>query len=712
MPTYQVMTLSMRRAHLLGLLFGGFVAATGLVVLSVAVVESQERAREDAITRFGERGTLAAQLIAGSMDVSSSRQGADAQVRLSGEATEEALDAWEGEADPGIPYTALYDRRGRLLAVHPSDAEPVSEGSGRDALESALRGQASMSGVVPSADGPVIEAFVPFPARDGLRVLVIGQPAELVGQFAAGGLEGAAGVPSGAGYVMDRSGTLIAAVGDGTEQGASRISEAVRTGRTNGELGDQRLVVRRVPNTGLVVALTAPEDELAADLPSTLWPRLALGGFALALLAVFVLTGRAVRDNRRLHAARRAADEANVAKSDFLSRMSHELRTPLNAILGFAQVLQLDELRDDQRESTDQIVKGGHRLLELINEVLDISRIETGTLRLSLEPVLVSDVIEDAVQLIRPLADDRGIRLHSQLRAEIGEAYVVADRQRLGQVVLNLLSNAVKYNVEGGRVSVSAGTTDGRIRIGVTDTGPGIPDEKIPLLFTPFERLGAEDTGVEGTGLGLTLSKKLVEAMGGSLRVDSMLGEGTTLWAELKIADAPLPREQAERAVVVDRAVSAGKLLYIEDNASNLRLIDRVLSHRGDVELISAMTGGLGVELAQQHVPNLILLDLQLPDLHGETVLARLRKDPRTASIPVVILSADATAGEIERMREAGADDYMTKPIDVAAFLALVDGILGSREEDRSGAGPRGLDRHPGEGSHDRSHNVRARSPG
>lgn len=670
----------MRRLLLVGL-FGGVLALIALVVLSIAVLQSQERAREDAIARFAERATLAAQLIAGSMEVSSSRQGADAQVRLSGKATEAALDAWEGEADPGIPYTALYGARGRLLAVHPSDAEPVSEESGREALKKALRGQGATSGVVSSADGPVIETFVPFPADDGLRILVIGQPVDVVGPFAAGGLQDAAGVPGGAGYVMDRRGTLIAAVGERARRRAPQISELVRRDRTNADLGDRRAVVRRVPNTGLVVALTAPEAELTADLPSTLWPRLALVGFALSLVVVLLLARRAVRDNRRLHAARRAADEANLAKSAFLSRMSHELRTPLNGILGFAQLLQLDDLREDQRESTDQIVKGGNRLLELINEVLDISRIESGTVRLSLEPVLVGDVVGDAIELIRPVANDRGIRLRSELTADTSEAYVIADRQRLGQVVLNLLSNAVKYNVQQGSVSVSAGKTDGRLRIGVTDTGPGIPDEKIPLLFTPFERLGAEQTNVQGTGLGLTLSKNLVEAMGGTVHVDTMMGEGTTFWVELKIADAPPPKEQPTVAEAVARPASSGKILYIEDNLSNLRLIERVLSRRGDVELISAMTGALGLELAQQHIPNLVLLDLQLPDLQGDTVLARLRRDPRTASIPVVILSADATPGEIERLREAGANEYMTKPVDVPEFLSLVDRILAPREK-------------------------------
>jgi signal transduction histidine kinase/CheY-like chemotaxis protein len=676
----------MGRPRAFALLLGGLAAVAGLVVLSVAVVQSQERAEDDVIARFAERGTLAAQQIAGSTQVSSARQGADAQVRLSGEATEEALDAWEGEADPGIPYTALYDRSGRLLAVHPSDAGPVSDESGRRALQLATRGQPSTSGVVSSADGPVIEAFVPFPAEDGLRVLVIGQPQEIVAQFAAASVEDAAGVAGGAGYVTDRAGTLIAAVGEGARARAPQVSEAVRRRRTNSELDDQSLVVRRVQGTGLVVALTAPMDELTEDLPSTLGPRLALGGFALALLAVFWLTGRSVRDARRLEGARRTAEqagrmahEANVAKSEFLSRMSHELRTPLNAVLGFGQLLQLEDLAPDQRESAAQVVKGGRRLLELIDEVLDISRIESGTLLLSLEPVPVEDVVRDAVDLIRPLAEARAIRLRTELPSDVGTLHVTADRQRLGQVVLNLLSNAVKYNVENGTVSVtvvSAGAD--RIRMGVTDTGPGIPEDKIALLFTPFERLGAEQSNVEGTGLGLTLSKSLIEAMGGSLDVDTMTGEGATFWADLERAEAPTDERQAPRPEVPRPAVVSGKVLYIEDNLSNLRLIERLLSDRPDLELIPAMTGTLGIELAQQHGPDLILIDLHLPDLRGDEVVIRLRKDPRTRTIPLVILSADATQGQIERLRAAGADEYLTKPIDVVQFVAVVDRLLGS----------------------------------
>jgi signal transduction histidine kinase/CheY-like chemotaxis protein len=484
------------------------------------------------------------------------------------------------------------------------------------------------------------------------------------------------------------------AVGEFAERGndVEQVTEIVHAGRTEGPLGDRWLVSRRVPDTGLVVTLTAPQGELTADLPATLPPRLALAAFALTLFAAAWLAARTVRDARRLEAAHRAAnearrlaDEANLAKSEFLARMSHELRTPLTAILGFGELLTLDDLTPDQRESTNQILKGGRRLLDLINEVLDISRIETRTQQISLEPVLVGVVVGDAVDLIRPLAAERSIQLRSEVPPEVADRYVLADKQRLGQVVLNLLSNAVKYNVDRGTVSVTAAARDRRIRFGVTDTGPGIPEEKIPLLFTPFERLGAEQTSVEGTGLGLALSKAIVEAMSGTVAVDTMMGEGTTFWVDLPETDAPSAAEAPSgRGPVGELAPSGGTILYVEDNLSNLKLVERLLAYRTDLAMISAMTGALGIDLARQHTPDLILLDLHLPDVPGDQVLARLRRDPRTRHIPVVILSADATPGQVDRLLAAGANEYMAKPIDVAEFLRLLDRTLGlpARESD------------------------------
>lgn len=388
-----------------------------------------------------------------------------------------------------------------------------------------------------------------------------------------------------------------------------------------------------------------------------------------------------------LKSSKVAAEEANQAKSDFLSRMSHELRTPLNAILGFAQLLEMDELTADQRESVEQIMKGGRRLLELINEVLDIARIESGRLALSLEPVLVGDLIDECVGLIRPLAASRAIRVESTFDDD--HQHVWGDRHRLGQVMLNLLSNAVKYNVAEGTVTVTCMSPEnGLLRVGVTDTGPGIPAEKVPLLFTPFERLGAEQTAIEGTGLGLALSKNLVEAMGGRLVVDTMDGEGTTFWIELRAADEVQvdPNEDVhdpdERGSDDVTAVTkTRRVLYVEDNLANLRLIERLLAGRSDVEVMSAMSGELGLDLACQHLPDLVLLDLGLPDLRGDEVLARLRRQPETADIPVIILSADATPGEIKRLMAAGAADYVTKPIDITVFMRVLEQHLLRQEE-------------------------------
>jgi PAS domain S-box-containing protein len=391
-----------------------------------------------------------------------------------------------------------------------------------------------------------------------------------------------------------------------------------------------------------------------------------------------VLIARDVTEQVQLEAdlrdARDAAENANQAKSEFLSRMSHELRTPLNAILGFGQLLEMEDLAPDQVESVQQMVKGGRRLLELINEVLDIARVESGTLRLSLEPVSIGYVVRESVDLIRPLAVERGIELRSELDDEANELHVLADRQRLGQVLLNLLSNAVKYNIERGRVSVRASRDDDRVWIGVTDTGPGVAPDQVPLLFTPFERLGADQSSVEGTGLGLALSKSLVEAMGGVIEVDTMMRQGTTFWVALKRVAAPSPVGAPPVAPhVVHPSGLARKILYIEDNISNLTLVEHLVAHAGDFELISAMTGNLGIELARQHRPNLVLLDMHLPDVQGEEVLIRLRKDPLTADIPIVILSADATPGQIARLRAAGANDYLTKPIEVPAFTRAID---------------------------------------
>lgn len=386
--------------------------------------------------------------------------------------------------------------------------------------------------------------------------------------------------------------------------------------------------------------------------------------------------------------AQQTADQANQAKSEFLSRMSHELRTPLNAVLGFGQLLEMDNLAPAQRESVEYILRAGRHLLDLINEVLDISRIEAGHLGLSPEPVPIAEVAKEAIDLIQPLAMQRKVQLVSG--AVPGkDLHVLADRQRLKQVLLNLLSNAVKYNREGGTVALSCDPVGhGQQRISVVDTGPGIPPERLGRLFTPFERLGAEQTGVEGTGLGLALSKRLVEAMKGTIGVESTVGQGSTFWLELPVAEGPLERLQRTgegiQAPTAAGALEEGQnLLYIEDNLSNLQLIRRVLAQRPQVKLISAMQGQMGLDLAREHRPSLILLDLHLPDIPGEEVLRRLQGDAETKEIPVVVISADATQGQIKRLAAAGARAYLTKPLDIPQFLKVVSQILEEEREAR-----------------------------
>lgn len=378
---------------------------------------------------------------------------------------------------------------------------------------------------------------------------------------------------------------------------------------------------------------------------------------------------------RERELAREEADRANQAKSEFLSRMSHELRTPLNAILGFAQLLELDELQDRQAESVKHILKGGRHLLQLIDEVLDIARIEAGEMRLSLEPVDAAEVSEDSIALVGTLATRRGIRIDVDL-GDHGSRWVLADRQRLKQVLLNLLSNAIKYNHEGGLVRVGLESrADDRLAIVVSDSGPGIAREQQKLLFEPFERLGAEGGSVEGAGLGLALSKRLMEAMGGSLEADSEPGRGTTMSIELQRV-GPSANEDPEAATAASQQLTGRTVLYIEDNLANLQLVERLLERFSDVRLLSAMQGNLGLELARENRPDLVLLDLHLPDIRGHEVLLRLKAEPTMRDAAVIVVTADASKGEERRMLAAGAHAYLTKPLDVQQFLAVIQEAL------------------------------------
>lgn len=384
------------------------------------------------------------------------------------------------------------------------------------------------------------------------------------------------------------------------------------------------------------------------------------------------------RSEKALREAKEEADRANHAKSEFLSRMSHELRTPLNAILGFGQLLERQEPTDVQRGRIGHIIGAGRHLLDLINEVLDISRIEAGRLQVSVEPVCVGDALAEAIDLMRPLAAERSIELCIPPTPD-KKAHVLADRQRFKQVLLNLMTNAVKYTPMHGRVTVSAGpASEDKMRVVISDTGPGISPDKLSRVFTPFDRLGAEQSDVEGTGLGLALSQRLMHAMGGSIGVTSDVGRGSTFWVELASTVSPLQAvsplkkthtSQHNAAVPTEKRT----VLYIEDNLSNLTLIEQILEEQPDIELMTAMQGNIGFDLARQHSPDLILLDLHLPDMPGWDVLARLKGAAETRHIPTIIISADATTRQIDRLMALGATAYLTKPLNVAEFVRVLE---------------------------------------
>jgi PAS domain S-box-containing protein len=389
--------------------------------------------------------------------------------------------------------------------------------------------------------------------------------------------------------------------------------------------------------------------------------------------------------NLELQAAREAAEKANRAKSEFLSSMSHELRTPLNAVLGFAQLMASDvpSPSQNQQRSIDQILKGGWYLLRLINEILDLSMIEAGKVTMSQESMAISDVLQDCKEMIGPQAAKRGIALEFPQLDDV--FYVHADRTRIKQVMINLLSNAIKYNGAAGRITVQCvGIGGQRVRISVADTGAGLSAEQLAQLFEPFNRLGQHDGFEEGTGIGLVVTKQLVELMGGHIEVESKVGVGTVFSVEFAASAPPaLALDNVDDTSLLRHLASRQPgnlptLLYVEDNPANLVLIEQLVARRGDLKLLTAIDGDLGIELALTYVPDVILMDINLPGISGYGALKRLREDPITAHIPVLALSANALPRDVEKGLEAGFLRYLTKPIRVHEFMDGLDLALGN----------------------------------
>ncbi len=381
----------------------------------------------------------------------------------------------------------------------------------------------------------------------------------------------------------------------------------------------------------------------------------------------------------KLNDAMATAESANRAKTDFLSSMSHELRTPLNAILGFAQLMESGTPPPTltQKRNLDQILKAGWYLLELINEILDLALIESGKVTLSREPVSLAELMLECRTMIEPQAHKRGIvmtfpRFETPL-------FLNADRTRLKQVMINLLFNAIKYNKQDGTVAVDCiPGADDRVRIRIRDTGAGLTPQQIAQLFQPFNRLGRQAGAEEGTGIGLVVTKRLVELMGGIIGVDSTAGTGSTFWVELLHAEAPrLVFREAGNAVPARIPVPAGAprrtVLYVEDNPANLELVEQLISRRPELHLLSAADGTLGIEFARAYLPDVILMDINLPGISGIEAMEILRADPATAHIPIIALSANAVSRDIEKALEAGFFNYLTKPIKVDLFTAALD---------------------------------------
>ncbi len=384
----------------------------------------------------------------------------------------------------------------------------------------------------------------------------------------------------------------------------------------------------------------------------------------------------------KIKEAMKEAIQANKAKSVFLSSMSHELRTPMNSVLGFAQLLDSDSnetLSKSQKDNVKQILKSGYHLLELINEILDLSGIESGMVRVSSENIEIDTAINDAITSVEPIAQENSIKINYPIK--YSGQYIRADSTRLNQVLINLLSNAIKYNNVDGSVTISCESPDAdTIRINIEDTGPGIAEENHDSLFKPFNRLGAESLNIEGSGVGLSITKRLVEMMGGSIKVESEVGKGSKFYVDFKKVESSVLTTGKNEEVVAEKnkaeITKKYTLLYVEDNPSNLRLVENILQRRPSISLLTAPQAQSGIELAHAHNPDMILMDINLPGMDGYEAFKLLKSHDQTKEIPVIALSANAMPKDIERGKAVGFRDYITKPIDVKRFLEVVERVL------------------------------------
>jgi len=466
---------------------------------------------------------------------------------------------------------------------------------------------------------------------------------------------------------------------DGHEMMA-RAKELSAEMKTTIKTGFETLIFKAARGIGDILELTTVRKD-GSPFPAVVSVTALRGDEGGVIGFLLLLTNNSA--HKRLESDRTAtlaaAQKANRAKSEFISSMSHELRTPLNSILGFAQLIEFDATQPtpSQKRSLDQILKAGWHLLELINEILDLSLIESGKVRMSREPVSLDEVMLECRAMIESQAVTRGIGLSFQKLAL--PHFVQADRTRLKQVLINLLFNAIKYNKPGGSVAVEYTVSPSdSIRISVRDTGLGMAQEQLAQLFQPFNRLGKETGAEEGTGMGLVVTKRLVELMGGSIGAGSVLGVGSVFWIELSLTTAPkLVADEGETAASVAPEIPDGTpprtLLYVEDNPDNLELVEQIIARRPDLYLLSARDGIRGIEMARASGPEVILMDISLPGISGIDALKILAKDQSTAHIPIIALSANAEPCDIEVALHAGFFSYLTKPIKVSELLDALD---------------------------------------